>query len=68
MTLLLNSLGEPTNGPATSTPCVATSRPTVDTLSRRAGTTLARNPLRVLDSKRPEDAALIAAAPTIADF
>ena len=30
-------------------------------------TTLARNPLRVLDSKRPEDAELIAAAPSIAD-
>ena len=36
-------------------------------LSDQSVTTLARNPLRVLDSKRPEDAALIAAAPVIAD-
>ena len=36
-------------------------------LSDQSVTTLARNPLRVLDSKRPEDAGLIAAAPVIAD-
>jgi histidyl-tRNA synthetase len=36
-------------------------------LSDESVSTLARNPLRVLDSKRPEDAALIAAAPAISD-
>jgi histidyl-tRNA synthetase len=37
-------------------------------LSPESRETLARNPLRVLDSKRERDAAAIAAAPRIADF
>lgn len=37
-------------------------------LSEAAIETLARNPLRVLDSKRAEDAAVVACAPTIAEF
>ncbi len=37
----------------------------LSTLSRD---TLARNPLRVLDSKRPDDAEIVAAAPTIDQF
>jgi histidyl-tRNA synthetase len=36
-------------------------------LSEAARTTLARNPLRVLDSKRPEDRAVVAGAPVVAD-
>lgn len=36
-------------------------------ISDQSRETLARNPLRVLDSKRPEDAAAIAAAPAMAD-
>lgn len=36
-----------------------------DRLSEQSRATLERNPLRVLDSKRPQDAAVIAAAPTI---
>jgi histidyl-tRNA synthetase len=36
-------------------------------LSGESRVTLERNPLRVLDSKRPEDGALIAAAPRMAD-
>ena len=39
-----------------------------DALSAESRATLERNPLRVLDSKRPEDAPLIAAAPKMADF
>src|SRR4051794_40337809 len=39
-----------------------------DALSPQSRETLARNPLRVLDSKREQDLAVIAAAPTIADF
>lgn len=37
-------------------------------LSDAALTTLQRNPLRVLDSKRPEDADAISAAPVVAEF
>jgi histidyl-tRNA synthetase len=37
-------------------------------LSAESRATLERNPLRVLDSKRPEDAPLIAAAPKMADY
>jgi histidyl-tRNA synthetase len=36
-------------------------------LSDEARTTLSRNPLRVLDSKRPQDAVVIAGAPVISD-
>lgn len=36
-------------------------------LSEQALATLARNPLRVLDSKRPEDREVVASAPTIAE-
>jgi histidyl-tRNA synthetase len=36
-------------------------------LSEKAVETLARNPLRVLDSKRPEDRAVVAGAPKVAD-
>ena len=39
-----------------------------DELSSEALATLERNPLRVLDSKRPQDAAAIADAPTIGAF
>ncbi len=39
-----------------------------DSLSEAARTTLERNPLRVLDSRRPEDRAAVATAPTIAEF
>jgi histidyl-tRNA synthetase len=37
-------------------------------LSEAAQATLDRNPLRVLDTKRPEDAQVVAAAPRIAEF
>ena len=37
-------------------------------LSVESRATLERNPLRVLDSKRPEDASLIASAPKMADY
>lgn len=40
----------------------------VSTLSAESRATLEKNPLRVLDSKRPEDQAVIAEAPTIRDF
>ena len=37
-------------------------------LSEESAATLARNPLRVLDSKRPADAAAVASAPRISSF
>ena len=37
-------------------------------LSHESRATLARNPLRVLDSKRAEDASIVAAAPSMLDF
>lgn len=40
----------------------------IDALSEESRKTLERNPLRVLDSKRPQDAPLIAGAPTIDAF
>ncbi len=39
-----------------------------DSLSPESLSTLSRNPLRVLDSKRPEDQQIIASAPLIGDF
>jgi histidyl-tRNA synthetase len=39
-----------------------------DALSEQSRATLRKNPLRVLDSKRPGDEAIIAAAPTIDQF
>jgi len=43
-------------------------RSRVDELSEQARETLERNPLRVLDSKRGEDADAISSAPSISDF
>jgi histidyl-tRNA synthetase len=40
----------------------------LDALSPESRQTLARNPLRVLDSKRPQDAPVISGAPKIAEF
>ncbi len=40
----------------------------LDVLSAASKETLDQNPLRVLDSKRPEDAAVVAAAPRMADY
>ena len=45
-----------------------TSNRIVDSLSADSQVTLDKNALRVLDSKRPSDAAIIAAAPRIAEF
>lgn len=68
VTLVLNSLGEPEDRAR----YVEALRDHFDAvageLSAASRETLARNPLRVLDSKRPEDAPLIAAAPRIEAF
>ena len=68
VTLTVNSLGEP----ADRTAFVAALRDhfeaNIERLSPESRVTLAKNPLRVLDSKRPADSDVIASAPRIADF
>lgn len=68
LTLLVNSLGEPDDRARYVDALQVYFHANVDALSAEAQATLLRNPLRVLDSKRPQDAQLIAAAPRIADF
>jgi histidyl-tRNA synthetase len=64
--LIVNSLGEPDDRAR----YVAALRERFEhsDLTSESRETLARNPLRVLDSKRDHDAAAIAGAPRIADF
>lgn len=66
--LLLNSLGEPDDRARYVAALSAHFHADIDALSPESKITLAKNPLRVLDSKRGQDAQIIAAAPTIADF
>lgn len=68
VTLLLNSLGEPADRAAYVAALKAHFESNLDALSAESRITLEKNPLRVLDSKREQDAPLIAAAPRIADF
>ncbi len=65
--LVVNSLGEPGDR-SDYVEALGAHFAAADGLSEQSRATLAKNPLRVLDSKRPEDADIIAAAPTIADF
>ncbi len=66
--LKLNSLGEPDDR-ARYTEALRTHFTAAgDALSEQSRTTLVKNPLRVLDSKRREDAPIVAAAPTIDAF
>jgi histidyl-tRNA synthetase len=66
--LLVNSLGEPEDRAAYVRALGAHLETNAARLSEQSRQTLTRNPLRVLDSKRSEDAAVIAGAPQIADF
>ena len=66
--LLVNSLGEPDDRARYVAALAAHFEAHLDALSPESRATLARNPLRVLDSKRPADAPVIAAAPGIAEF
>ena len=66
--LLLNSLGEPDDRARYVQALQAHFTANLDALSPESRVTLQKNPLRVLDSKREADAALVAAAPRIADF
>jgi histidyl-tRNA synthetase len=68
VTLLLNSLGEPADRVRYIEALRAHFTAHGDALSAESRETLRRNPLRVIDSKRSEDAALIEAAPSIGEF
>jgi histidyl-tRNA synthetase len=66
--LRLNSLGEPDDRARYTAALDAYLRANLDALSEQSRATLERNPLRVLDSKRAQDGAVVAAAPRIAEF
>ncbi len=68
VTLLLNSLGDAADRPRYLAALRAHFEADLDALSEQSRTTLAVNPLRVLDSKRPADAAIVAAAPVLIDY
>ncbi|MCU1502807.1 MAG: hisS [Ilumatobacteraceae bacterium] len=65
--LVLNSLGEPADRAGYVEALRAHFEANLHLLSSESVVTLAKNPLRVLDSKREQDAPLIASAPVIAD-
>ncbi|MFM2076601.1 MAG: histidyl-tRNA synthetase [Actinomycetota bacterium] len=66
--LIVNSLGEPDDRARYVQALQAHFDANLDALSAESRVTLAKNPLRVLDSKRDQDAPLVAAAPRIAEF
>jgi histidyl-tRNA synthetase len=68
VTLELNTLGDPGDRPRYLDALRAHFGAHLDALSEQSRVTLEKNPLRVLDSKRPEDADLVAGAPAIADY
>jgi histidyl-tRNA synthetase len=68
VTLKLNTLGAPGDRPRYVEALRAHFEANLDALSEQSRDTLAKNPMRVLDSKRDEDAELVAAAPLIGDF
>jgi histidyl-tRNA synthetase len=66
--LIVNSLGEPDDRTRYVDALRAYFEHNSDDLSEQSRETLAKNPLRVLDSKRPHDMSVVKAAPTIAEF
>lgn len=66
--LLVNSLGEPDDRARYMAALEAHFDAAGDALSEQSRATLRKNPLRVLDSKRPGDQPIIADAPTIDQF
>ena len=66
--LLLNSLGEPDDRARYEASLAQYFNNNLERLSPESQITLAKNPLRVLDSKRAADAAVLADAPRIASF
>jgi histidyl-tRNA synthetase len=68
VTLSINSLGDDGDRAAYSEALRSYFTANLASLSDQSKDTLSRNPLRVLDSKRPEDADLVAAAPQMSEF
>jgi len=68
VTLLVNTLGESSERAAFVSALEAYLRSRLGELSDESVSTLERNPLRVLDSKRQQDQVVIEGAPTIMDF
>ena len=66
--LLINSLGDHEDRQRFTVAVEAYFRAHAGELSDAALATLERNPLRVLDAKRPSDAEVAAGAPSVADF
>ena len=66
--LKVNSLGEPDDRARYVAALESYFQGHLDDLSAESRATLAKNPLRVLDSKREQDASIVAAAPRIAEF
>jgi len=66
--LLVNSLGEPADRARYVDALKAHFEAHIDALSPESRQTLQKNPLRVLDSKREQDAPLVSAAPRLVDF
>ncbi len=66
--LVVNSLGEPDDRARYVEALKAHFEANLDALSAESKVTLEKNPLRVLDSKREQDAPLVASAPKIAEF
>lgn len=67
ITLSINSLGDSGDRDRYAASLRSYFSSHLGSLSAESKATLERNPLRVLDSKRPEDATLIAGAPRMAD-
>jgi histidyl-tRNA synthetase len=67
VTLALNSIGDEVCRPRYRDALLAHFAPHKDTLSPDSQRRLERNPLRVLDSKAPQDRALVESAPTMLD-
>lgn len=67
-TLQLNSIGDAVCRPTYRDALLAHFRPHLAQLSGDSQRRLERNPLRLLDSKAPEDAPLIASAPKFLDY
>jgi histidyl-tRNA synthetase len=68
ISLQINSLGEPSDRERFMTALADHFASQSENLSAESRTTLAKNPLRVLDSKREQDAPIIAAAPKIDSY
>jgi histidyl-tRNA synthetase len=64
-TLNINSVGDPTCRPGYREALLAHFRPHAAELSADSQRRLERNPLRILDSKDPQDAPFVATAPTM---